>query len=230
VERGQLVLACENSAVHSPTDRAVKSQLHRVQLIHPSLRTAPPGGGNEMRQPSQQSKDKIARNSRGGDSTASTATETDPLLQASAPSFFNSRRRNNNTDAHSGSIRSRRSSRSPTVSVNQHFGQQQQEQMNTPLAPDTPDRDLRQTYHDISQDDASRSGNMSLDDSSRVSNQNSTGSRSVPSLRRQYKEIKEREGGNGDHPPLLEIPEEIYGVRKAALQVLKPLTKTWVSR
>ena len=29
-------------------------------------------------------------------------------------------------------------------------------------------------------------------------------------------------------PPLLEIPEEVYSVRKAALQVLKPLTKTWV--
>jgi len=31
-----------------------------------------------------------------------------------------------------------------------------------------------------------------------------------------------------EQPPLLEIPEEIYAVRKAALQVLKPLTKTWV--
>jgi hypothetical protein len=30
-------------------------------------------------------------------------------------------------------------------------------------------------------------------------------------------------------PPLLEIPEETYAVRKAALEVLKPLTKTWVS-
>lgn len=34
---------------------------------------------------------------------------------------------------------------------------------------------------------------------------------------------------SGSQPPLLEIPEEIYAVRKAALQVLKPLTKTWVS-
>ena len=30
------------------------------------------------------------------------------------------------------------------------------------------------------------------------------------------------------HPPLLEIPEEVYAVRKAALQVLKPLTSSWV--
>ena len=35
--------------------------------------------------------------------------------------------------------------------------------------------------------------------------------------------------GSQDQPPLLEIPEEIYAVRKAALKVLKPLTKTWVS-
>jgi hypothetical protein len=34
----------------------------------------------------------------------------------------------------------------------------------------------------------------------------------------------------GGHPPLLEIPEEVYAVRKAALQVLKPLTSSWVSR
>jgi hypothetical protein len=33
----------------------------------------------------------------------------------------------------------------------------------------------------------------------------------------------------GGHPPLLEIPEEVYAVRKAALQVLKPLTSSWVS-
>lgn len=30
------------------------------------------------------------------------------------------------------------------------------------------------------------------------------------------------------HPPLLEIPEEVYAVRKSALQVLKPLTRSWV--
>ena len=41
-------------------------------------------------------------------------------------------------------------------------------------------------------------------------------------------------GSSGDlsgttQPPLLEIPEEIYAIRKAALRVLKPLTRTWVS-
>mmetsp|Transcript_6406 Transcript_6406/g.18022 ORF Transcript_6406/g.18022 Transcript_6406/m.18022 type:complete len:636 (-) Transcript_6406:1604-3511(-) len=34
---------------------------------------------------------------------------------------------------------------------------------------------------------------------------------------------------SGSQPqPLLEIPEEIYAVRKSALKVLKPLTKTWI--
>jgi hypothetical protein len=35
---------------------------------------------------------------------------------------------------------------------------------------------------------------------------------------------------DSEQPPLLEIPEEVYAVRKAALQVLKPLNKTWVSK
>ena len=33
---------------------------------------------------------------------------------------------------------------------------------------------------------------------------------------------------SNSQPPLLEIPEETYAVRKAALRVMKPLTKTWV--
>lgn len=35
---------------------------------------------------------------------------------------------------------------------------------------------------------------------------------------------------SNSQPPLLEIPEETYAVRKAALRVMKPLTKTWVRR
>lgn len=34
--------------------------------------------------------------------------------------------------------------------------------------------------------------------------------------------------GSGNGSPLLEIPEEIYRVRRAALQVLKPLIRTWL--
>lgn len=183
-----------------------------------------------MRQPSPHSRDNTARNGR--DSTATAASETDPLLQASASSFT---RRRNHTESHGGYIRARRSSRSPTVPLNQHFGSlnnQQQEQMNTTREADQPENDIQHGYN-IIQDD-SRSGNVSMGDSSRFSTgsiQNSTGSRSNTSIRRQYlADKRERETTSGDHPPLLEIPEEIYGVRTAALQVLKPLTKTWVSR
>jgi hypothetical protein len=38
------------------------------------------------------------------------------------------------------------------------------------------------------------------------------------------------DSADSEQPPLLEIPEEVYAVRKAALQVLKPLNKTWVGR
>lgn len=38
-----------------------------------------------------------------------------------------------------------------------------------------------------------------------------------------------RQQQDEETPPLLEIPEEIYAVRKAALKVLKPLNNTWVS-
>jgi hypothetical protein len=47
---------------------------------------------------------------------------------------------------------------------------------------------------------------------------------------REAASVDDRSLGSGELPPLLEIPEEIYAVRKAALQVLKPLTKTWVSQ
>ena len=57
---------------------------------------------------------------------------------------------------------------------------------------------------------------------------NSTNS-AIPSLRARSTMEDSDSGGGGSQPPLLEIPEEIYAVRKAALQVYKPLTKTWVS-
>jgi len=86
------------------------------------------------------------------------------------------------------------------------------------------------------QDEGSRSGNMSLGANSAGSYQNSSGggSRSLHSLRRSH-QLSGREGiggsageGSQNSSPLLEIPEEIYRVRRAALQVLKPLTRTWL--
>jgi hypothetical protein len=182
-----------------------------------------------MRQPSPHSRDSKARNK--GDSKATTANETDPLLPASAPSYLDSRR-TDRTDTPGGSIRSRR--RSPTVSLNQHFGSaeyQQQGQMNTALAPAS---DAQQQPYEYMKDEPSRSGNASLSGTSRVSQGSapqSSGIGSTPLMRRQFQEQRQGDdGSSSEHPPLLEIPEEIYGVRKAALQVLKPLTKTWVRR
>jgi hypothetical protein len=174
-----------------------------------------------MRQPSPRNSDRTAR-TNGGDTTA---TENDPLLQSSAQPFLPSGRRNV-TETHAGSVRARRSSRSPTVSVNHHFGSvdiQQQDQMNRASAVDPPERELAHGY-DINED-------ASQGDSSRNS---ASSHRSLLMRRqnRQEKQARETMFGNSappDHPPLLEIPEEVYGVRKAALQVLKPLTKTWVS-
>jgi hypothetical protein len=153
------------------------------------------------------------------------------LLQASATSYSDSRRIDR-TDQQGGSIRSRR--RSPTVSVNQHFGSteyQQEGQMNTALAPGS---DAQQQPYEFMKDEPSRSENVSLSSTSRRSQAmapNASSIGSTPSMRRQAEEQRQGDDAhNGEHPPLLEIPEEIYGVRKAALQVLKPLTKTWVRR
>lgn len=49
-----------------------------------------------------------------------------------------------------------------------------------------------------------------------------------PSPDTQSHEVRSVGSGSQGQPPLLEIPEEIYAVRKAALKVLKPLTKTWI--
>lgn len=51
---------------------------------------------------------------------------------------------------------------------------------------------------------------------------------SLPPILQQYHHPHDSESVDTSQPPLLEIPEEIYAVRKAALQVMKPLTKTWV--
>lgn len=65
---------------------------------------------------------------------------------------------------------------------------------------------------------------------------NSNSNRSLHSLRRSHllsgREAGVSSGGegSGNSSPLLEIPEEVYRVRRAALQVLKPLTRTWVRK
>ena len=102
-----------------------------------------------MRQPSSHPRDNTGWNGR--DSTATTATETDPLLQVSTQSFTRQ------TESQGGSIRVRRSSRSPTVLGNQHFrDNQQQSQMNTQIGADQAYDEKPMAYKMI-HDDASRS-------------------------------------------------------------------------
>lgn len=186
----------------------------------------PPCGGNEMRKPSTHTRAQSTWN-EGGDTIAVTAaTETDPLLQASAPSFFAAVRASQ-TVTRGSSIRSRKSSRSPTgVQFGSSAGQEQA-QMNTASGVDPTRLDLGEPYNLNPDDDASSGG-----DSSRQSIGSNHTTRSLISLRRKAraeKLLRNHNANSNDHPPLLEIPEEVYAVRKSALQVMKPLTKTWVS-
>ena len=148
---------------------------------------------------SSSAKETNAWNSRGAES----ALETDPLLTGSY--------------SESSTIRERRKSGSNNNASNP---QHQQQQSHYDMGPHENEPVL-QPYNALRDEMPSRS----LDGQS-VNSSHSGGSRSVHQLRRHY---VARGSGSGEHPPLLEIPEEIYSVRKSALTVLKPLTRTWVS-
>jgi len=198
----------------SPSTAKNASLRHIADSLPSSRKDEPhPVGGNEMRQSSPHSNSSKAGSTAG--KANKTAKETDPLLQAAGPSY--SLRQGTRESTRGGIVRSRRASKSPTVSINRHFGMESSQ-------PDGSDQELKQAYNILNDD--SRSGNTSQDDNSRAS-ATSGNSRSIHAVRRNY--IAEGPLGGGDHPPLLEIPEEIFGVRTAALKVLKPLTRTWVS-
>lgn len=195
-----------------------------------------------MKKSSYGSKEKGWSFGRGGEASTTApgtiAQETDSLLQrssaAAAASSFIQSRPGNNPESHfrGGQIRERRPSRSrsPTVETIMTSGNSNNavEEYNNPHHGSTNINTVETSYTRI-QEDSSRSGIASVEENSY---QNSTTSRSLHSLRRSYligKTGREPTGSGFEHPPLLEIPEEIYAVRKAALQVLKPLTRTWVS-
>jgi hypothetical protein len=81
----------------------------------------------------------------------------------------------------------------------------------------------------------STAGGGSGEGGSNAPSTSTNSNRSLHSLRRSHL-LSGREApgvssggeGSGNSSPLLEIPEEVYRVRRAALQVLKPLTRTWV--
>jgi len=154
---------------------------------------------------SSSAKEKNAWKPRG----AELALETDPLLTGSY--------------AESSNIRERRKSGSSNNASNPQQQQQHQQQQQSHFDMSPQDNEYaQQPYNALRDDLPSRSG-----DGHSVNSSHSGGSRSVHQLRRHY---VARGSGSGEHPPLLEIPEEIYSVRKSALTVLKPLTRTWVSR
>lgn len=145
-------------------------------------------------------------NYRKGAGTETPATETDPLLEASAPSYLRS--------TQGSSTRSRRASRSPHLSRDPMSNHSQE--------PADVDFDSYQ----IVTDPSNRSNDTSAG-SSKGSGHYTPGSRSVHSVRK--KPSPGKDGGSGkDISPLIEVPEHVYSVRKGALSVLKPLSKTWV--
>jgi hypothetical protein len=177
----------------------------------------------------------------GGSTTAKghVANETNPLIQrgsaAASTSYIQSRLGNPDSHYRGGEIRERRPSRSQspaieTIMTSGGLHSTIDEINNNGNTHNNANNDAAETSYRRIQDDGSRSGNLSVGDNSY---QNSTTSRSLHSLRRSYLVEKSTQaetiGSGVDHPPLLEIPEEVYGVRKAALQMLKPLTRTWVS-
>jgi len=163
------------------------------------------------------------------------ATENDPLIPShrGGPSAGTH---------HSGSIlRARRSSRSPNTLENSMDTTQQQghdDRFGTYRATDA--------YANL-EDDSNRSS-MTYTGASAATNppsssQNSNQSRSETAtpehslhqnrsdrfiLPIQHSLQAPSRRHTEVHPPLLEIPEEVYAVRKAALQVLKPLTSSWL--
>mmetsp|Transcript_6984 Transcript_6984/g.14865 ORF Transcript_6984/g.14865 Transcript_6984/m.14865 type:complete len:590 (-) Transcript_6984:58-1827(-) len=182
---------------------------------------------------------------RGSATASSTNHQSSSRRSSSTPDSSNLRER-----------RPSRSSSPIAVSLfNQRFGgpsgekENQLSTMNASLAadpvPDSTNFNANSNIQNDNQptssytqirDEGSRSGNVSVGGNSAGSYQNSMGggSRSLHSLRRSHRLSGRDEGGasagegSGNSAPLLEIPEEIYRVRRAALQVLKPLTRTWL--
>jgi hypothetical protein len=177
--------------------------------------------------------DPVKRAGKKSKSEGEEATESDPLISSVQGERASGR-------LHGGSVRARRSSRSPKT-------------IDTPM-------DQLQQKRGYDQQGGSRQaeGYSYLENASQGSSYTYTGG-SISTNQHQgtiftqqyphelspeepdttdsriYGQATVRPGplqpsGGTAHPPLLEIPEEVYAVRKAALQVLKPLTSSWVSR
>jgi len=147
--------------------------------------------------------------------------ETEPLLSSSStPQFLQEAR--HESSHHSGSIRARRSSRSPMERVN---SSQQASNSQYRATEYTQERDTEsQTQSSSAYIPATYSSSRQT--TSTYSTSQSTARRQEQQQQSQRYEPRQRQ--IEPNSPLLEIPEEIYAVRKAALQVLKPLTSSWL--
>jgi hypothetical protein len=179
-----------------------------------------------------------------GEGAATVAYETDPLLRNN-PSRISSKSSavaaSSYIQSSNNNLRERRKSPVPTsVTMNSPISISKTEPSSS-YTPLQDDNDNNINNNNNSNPKRAWSGHNSMGDNS-SSYQNSNAShnsdnatsnnRSWHSFRRSYLVEKAARDatGSGELPPLVEIPEEIYAVRKAALRVLKPLTRTWVRR
>jgi hypothetical protein len=191
--------------------------------------------------PKQRPSDKTTRAKKKNDGRV--PRETDPLV----PTVLRSSQQQQQQQA--GAIRARRSSRSPVPAANttmagllskgsheglkfgdDHDGYEsideaQLQPRQQPLQQqELPPEDQQQhpssyLYHPPNSSSTTSSSSSRPELPLQQQQQHSMMIRPAPTA--------ESESGRSQ-PPLLEIPEEIYAVRTASLQVLKPLTKTWV--
>lgn len=145
------------------------------------------------------------------------AKETDPLLSSNPPHFRST-------------IRSRRSSKSPAALMNN----------NSPEDRYTANVGTFNSTEDYSEGDYELHTDSATSESSQQNQkavpqqETRRDDRAVFHLRRTNAVYRDSTASrqpldDDGEPPLLEISEEIYAVRKSALQVMKPLIGSWVS-
>jgi hypothetical protein len=157
------------------------------------------------------------------------ARETDPLLVGSD-------RRTSET--HHGSVRSRHSSRSPASRDYLMDPGMHDDRYEINAASGTYNSTDAYELHNDTVPRVSQAQHTGLGRQSSFSTRNTRSTtsdeRNPFQLRRKKLPYRPPASDNSsqqpldDEPPLLEIPEEIYAVRKAALQVMKPLIGSWV--
>lgn len=184
-----------------------------------------------MRKELSQPKDHILRVSKKEEGPGD-AKETDPLLAGADGRLRESH--------HHGSVRARHSSRSPALRDSQMDPGMHDDRYTVNASSETYNSTDAYELHNDNVSTGSQAQHTGLE------RESSFNTRSTPSTtsdeRRAFHQRRKKPSYRpppSDHssqqplndegdPPLLEIPEEVYAVRKAALQVMKPLIGSWV--